>query len=269
MASVAGKVCVVTGGASGIGTAICRHLAAAGAQAVVVADLNEQAAKSLADEIGGTAVRCNVAQEMDIRRLIRTVETTVGQIEVFISNAGIPSNGSYDVSNDEWQRIFEVNVLAHVLVARHLFPLWERREGEKYFTVTASAAGLLTQVGSLPYSVTKHAAVGLAEWLAITYAEYGINVSCLCPQAVESGMTAGTAGGVAGGDGVLPAEKVAKDLVDAMDEKRFMVLPHPEVQKYFVNKAKDHNGWIKRMGKLQSTFGKFMMGAPNLSAAKL
>lgn len=269
MACVAGKICVVTGGASGIGTAICRHLAASGAQAVVVADLNEHAAKSLADEIGGTPVRCNVAQEMDIRRLIRTVETTIGPIDIFISNAGIPGNGGYEVSNDEWQRILEVNVLSHVFVARHLFPLWERREGDKYFTVVASAAGLLTQVGSLPYSVTKHAAVGLAEWFAITYNEFGINVSCLCPQAVESGMTAGGSGGPAGGDGVLPAEKVAKDLVEAMDAKRFMVLPHPSVQKYFLNKAKDHDGWIKKMGKLQESFGKFVLGAPNLSAAKL
>lgn len=266
---IRGKVCVVTGGASGIGTAICRRFAELGAEKVVVADLNEDAAKKVADSINGLAVRCNVAQEMDVRRLIRTAEALAGPIEVFASNAGIPSNGGFDVSNDEWQRILDVNVLSHVYVARHLFPLWQQREGEKHFVVTASAAGLLTQVGSLPYSVTKHAAVGLAEWYAITYKEFGINVACLCPQAVESGMTADMGGGPAGGDGVLSADKVAKDVTGAMAEKRFMILPHAEVKKYFQNKANDHDKWIKGMNKLHMGFGKVMANLPNSSAAKL
>jgi len=268
-ACVAGKVCVVTGGGSGIGTALCRRFAEMGAEKVVVADVNEDAAKAVAESIGGLAIRCNVGQEMDVRRLIRWTEATAGPIEVFVSNAGIPSNGGFEVSNDEWQRILDINVLSHVYVARHLFPLWQQRPGEQHFVVTASAAGLLTQVGSLPYSVTKHAAVGLAEWYAISYAEFGIQVSCLCPQAVETGMTAGVTSHPAGGDGVLAPDKVAKDVTDAMAEKRFMIMPHTEVQKYFQNKAKDYDRWIKGMKKLHSVFGKQVANMPNLSAAKL
>ena len=140
---------------------MCQRFAELGARRVVVADMNETAAQAVAESIDGMAIRCNVASEMDVRRLIVTVEATVGPIDVFASNAGIPSNGGFEVPNDEWQRILDVNVLSHVYVARHLFPLWQQRDGPKYFIVTASAAGLLTQVGSLPYSVTKHAAVGL------------------------------------------------------------------------------------------------------------
>lgn len=267
---IAGKICVVTGGASGIGTALCRRFAELGARKVVVADMNEPAAAALAKELDGVAIRCNVAQEMDVRRLIRTVEFTVGPIDIFCSNAGIPSNGGYEVPNDEWQRILDVNVMSHVYAARHLFPVWQQREGDKHFVVTASAAGLLTQVGSLPYSVTKHAAVGLAEWYAVTYAEHNIHVSCLCPQAVESGMSPkGSGGGPAGGAGVLPAEKVAQDVTDAIVEKRFMILPHKEVAKFFQRKASDYDRWIKGMGKLQSMFGKTLASMPNQSAAKL
>jgi len=266
---VAGKVCVVTGGASGIGSAMCRRFAELGAKHVVVADMNEEAAKAVASSIGGTAMRCNVASEMDVRRLIVTVEATIGEIEIFASNAGIPGNGGYEVSNDEWQRIMDINVMSHVYIARHLFPSWQKREGDKYFIITASAAGLLTQVGSLPYSVTKHATVGLAEWYAISYGEYGIHVSCLCPQAVESGMTAGTDGAVAGTDGMLSAEQVAEDVTTAMAEKRFMIMPHKSVAKYFANKAKDHGRWIQGMGKLHQGFGKVMAKMPNISAAKL
>jgi len=269
-ACVAGKVCVVTGGGSGIGAALCHRFAELGASKVVVADLNEAAAKSVADSIGGLAVRCNVAQEMDVRRLIRIAEAQAGPIEVFASNAGIPSNGGFDVPNDEWQRILDVNVLSHVFVARQLFPLWQQRPGDKHFIVTASAAGLLTQVGSLPYSVSKHAAVGLAEWYAITYAEHDIHTHCLCPQAVQTGMVpAGSAGAAAGGDGVLSAEKVARDVTSAMAERRFMILPHPEVLRYFQKKANDYDKWITGMGKLQKAFGKIGASAPNTSAAKL
>lgn len=267
---VAGKVCVVTGGGSGIGAALCRRFAELGAKRVVVADLNEESARQVANQVGGIAVRCNVAQEMDVRRLITTAETQAGPISVFVGNAGLPSNGGYEVPNDEWDRTLGVNLMQHVYVARHLFPLWQQRDGEKHFVVTASAAGLLTQVGSLPYSVTKHAAVSLAEWYAITYAEYGIRVACLCPQAVETGMAPrGSGGGVAGGDGVLPPQKVAQDVVEAMAENRFLILPHPAVQKYVQRKAADHDRWIVGMGRLHKSFGKAALKMPPMTAAKL
>jgi len=268
--SVAGKVCVVTGGASGIGAALCHRFADLGAKRVIVADINEEGAKQVANSINGLAVRCNVASEMDVRRLILLSEADAGPIDVFVANAGIPSNGGYEVPNDEWSRVINVNVLQHVYVARHLFPSWQKRDGDKYFVITASAAGLLSMVGALPYAVTKHAAVGLAEWYSITYAEYGIHVSCLCPQAVESGMTPkGSHGGPAGGDGVIPAEKVANDVVNAMDAKQFMILPHPEVQRYMQRKVTDYDRWIKGMGKMQRAFGKALMRGPNISASKL
>lgn len=172
--------------------------------------------------------------------------------------------------NDEWERILGVNVMQHVYIARHLFPLWQQREGDKYFVVTASAAGLLTQVGSLPYSVTKHAAVALAEWYAITYANYGIRVCCLCPQAVRTGMLPkGSDGGAAGGDGVLPAEQVAQEVVQAMAAGRFLVLPHPKVLTYIQRKAADYDKWIAGMRRLHETFGAPMARSPPFTAAKL
>jgi len=162
-----------------------------------------------------------------------------------------------------------VNVYQHVYVARHLFPLFEQR-GSGTYVMTASAAGLVTQVGSLPYSVTKHAAVSIAEWLAITYAEAGINVHCICPQAVRSGFTEKTGdGGVAGGDGMLEPEAVAVELLSCMEKKQFLVLPHPEVLNYFQRKANDYDRWIKGMSRLHESFGKIILRAPAYSAAKL
>lgn len=270
---VAGKVCVVTGGSSGIGAAMCRRFAELGAKRVVVADIHEEAARAVADALPagcGFAVRCDVSLERDVRRLVAVTEVEAGPINVFAANAGIPSNGGYEVPNDEWERILGVNLMQYVYVARHLFPLWQKREGTKHFIVTSSAAGLLTQVGSLPYSVTKHAAVGLAEWFAITYAENGIEVHCLCPQAVQTGMVPKHGGAAAAGtDGVIPPEKVAQDVVDAMAEHRFLVLPHPEVLTYFRRKADDYDRWLKGMRRLHDTFGKFMSRAPPISFAKL
>ncbi|CAJ1371498.1 unnamed protein product [Effrenium voratum] len=263
-----GKVCVVTGGASGIGAALCRRFAAEGAK-VVVADMAEDAARAVAAAIDGVAVRCNVAQEMDIRRLIAIAEAQ-GPIEVFAANAGIPSNGGEEVPNDEWERIMGVNVMQHIYTARHLFPLWLNRPGEKHLMITASAAGLLTQVGSLPYSVTKHAALATAEWFRITYASSGIRVCCLCPQAVETGMVPSDSGGsVAGIDGLLKPEKVAEDVLLAMEKGHFLVLPHAEVLKYFQRKASDYDRWLAGMERLQKAFGEMVRRSPPISAAKL
>eukprot|EP01062_Namystynia_karyoxenos_P059093 TRINITY_DN50529_c0_g1_i1.p2 TRINITY_DN50529_c0_g1~~TRINITY_DN50529_c0_g1_i1.p2 ORF type:complete len:307 (+),score=101.78 TRINITY_DN50529_c0_g1_i1:79-921(+) len=272
-AAVRGRVCVVTGGASGIGAAMCRRFHELGAKRVVVADMNEAAAKEVAASVGGIPIRCNCAQEMDVRRLIIAAEAAAGPIDVFVANAGIPANGGPEVPNDEWERIIGVNVMQHVYVARHLFPLWQARPGVKHFVITASAAGLLTQVGSLPYAVTKHGAVAVAEYYAISYAEHGIKVSCLCPQAVETGMTSGagskSAGSVAGLDGVLPPAKVAAEVSDAMAQGRFLILPHPEVLTYFRRKADNYDRWITGMRRLHGRFGKQIASSPNLSAAKL
>lgn len=269
--SVYDGVCaVVSGGASGIGAALCRELAAQGAK-VVVADLNESAARAVARDVGGVAVRCNAAVEMDVRRLISIAEHEVGPIDVFCSNAGIPSNGGYEVPNDEWQRIWGVNVMQHVYVARHLFPKWIARGNGGKLMITASAAGLLTQVGSLPYSVTKHAAVSIAEWLAISHYDDGIRVACLCPQAVRTGMIGESNGdgGVAGGDGVLEPSAVAREALATMAEGKFLILPHKSVAKYFQRKAGDYDRWLKGMRRLHAAYGGMIRDMPPLSAAKL
>lgn len=206
-------------------------------------------------------------QEMDVRRLIAVAET-LGPVEVFAANAGVPSNGGYEVPNDEWDRTWKVNVMQHVYVARHLFPLWQQRPGDKHFIITASAAGLLTQVGGLPYSVSKHAAVSIAEWYQITYREFGIHVACLCPQVVETGMVwVGNAG--AGGDGVLKPQQVAEEVVKAMGEKKFLVLPHPQVLKYMKQKASDYDRWLKGMTRLHKSVGELQSRSPPITAAKL
>ena len=224
----------------------------------------------VAQKIDGLAIQANCGSEMDIRKVIVRVEFEHGPIDVFVANAGIPANGGPEVTDDEWKRIWQVNCMQHVYVARHLFPRWIAQDQPGCLVVTASAAGLLTQVGSLPYSVTKHAAVAIAEWLAITYAEHGIRVACLCPQAVRSGMTPeDIEGGVAGGDGMLEPEQVAKDVCDALDKNQFLVLPHAEVLKYMQRKTNDYDRWLKGMQRMHETFGKMMLNAPNMSAAKL
>eukprot|EP00937_MAST-01D_sp_MAST-1D-sp2_P002809 g2809.t1 len=269
MDSLQDKVCVITGGGSGIGEAMCRSFAAEGARVVCV-DWNFAAAQAVVADIGSSALalRADCGVEMDLRRVILQAEHEVGPIDIFCANAGIPSNGGLDVPNDEWDRIMRINFYQQVFVARHLFPLWQRRGGGQRLVITASAAGLLTQVGSLPYAVTKHAAVAAAEWLAISYAEHGIGVHCLCPQAVRSGMTAGTDGGVAGGDGMLEPEQVVAGVRAALRSGEFLITPHPEVRKYMARKAQDTERWIKGMRRLHDAFGKDMMRTPP-NAAKL
>ncbi len=258
------KVCVVTGGASGIGEWLCRKLKDRGAKAVVVVDLNETDARRVATDIGGVAMAADVSNETDIQRVIADTEQQFGTIDLFVSNAGILllDNGHVATcSNDEWQRIWGVNVMAHIYAARALLPGMIERGGG-YFVNTASAAGLLSQIGSAPYSVTKHAAVGFAESLAIAHGDDGIKVSVLCPQAVRTGMTtrsdndpiAGGDGGPAGGDGMLEPDHVADVVCDAIEEERFMILPHPEVEKYMQRKTSDYGRWIKGMQRFRRNF---------------
>ena len=248
------KIVVVTGAASGIGTAMARRFAAAGAKCVVCADLNLAGAEAVAEEIGGVAMACNVGVEAEIAALIDKVETEVGPIDLFCSNAGILMVGGVEVPDSEWQRIWDINVMAHVWAARHLVPRMTERGGG-YLLNTASAAGLLNQVGSAPYGVTKHAAVGLAEWLALTYGDQGIKVSVLCPQAVRSEMTRGHEEGVAAMDGMLEPEVVAEACLQTIEAETFLVLPHPEVLDYMRLKTADYDRWIGGMRKLNRRFG--------------
>lgn len=254
------KVVVVTGGANGIGRAMCRAFAAGGARAVIVADLDKEGASQVAEEIRGTAFGTNVGDESAVRNLVEQTTQQFGQIDVFCSNAGIAVHGGPDASDAEWQRSWDVNVMAHVYAARAVLPqMLARKEG--YLVQTVSAAGLLTQVGSAPYSVSKHAAMAFAEWLAITYHDQGIRVSALCPQGVRTNMLVNAESGGAGFllEGALEPEQVAADVMQAVEEERFLILPHPEVAKYFQNKANDYERWLKGLRKLQA---KVMSSAP-------
>jgi NAD(P)-dependent dehydrogenase (short-subunit alcohol dehydrogenase family) len=257
---ITGKVIVVTGAASGIGRGLVRRFASEGAAAVVAVDHDGEGAGAVAEELAGTGVaglglRADVSNEADLVAAIDRTETSFGPIDLFCSNAGILVIGGEQVPDDDWRRIFDVNVMAHIYAARHLVPRMTARGGG-YLLNTCSAAGLLTQIGSAPYSVTKHAALGFAEWLAITYGEQGLVVSALCPQAVESKMTAGVeGGGVAGVDGMLSPEDVAQAVVDGLADESFLILPHPEVAEYFRRKADDYERWLRGMRRLQARFG--------------
>lgn len=249
------KVAVVTGGANGIGRGLCERFAAEGAKGVVVADLDMERAESLAKKIGGIAVSTNVAVESDIVNLVQRATDAYGAIDLFCSNAGIGTPGGSDEPNEIWQGIWEVNVMAHIYAARHVLPGMLAR-GEGYILATASAAGLLTQIGSAPYSVTKHAAVAFAEWLSITHGEAGIRVSCLCPQGVNTDLLRKSAGGPGNflrANALEPGD-VADAVVKALDEERFLVLPHPEVAEYFSRKATDYDRWLRGMRRLQASF---------------
>ena len=247
------RIVVITGAASGIGKALAQRFAKEGAKLVVCADLNGDGAKVTAKETGGIAFTTDVSKEADIQHLIDTVEKEHGPIDLFCSNAGIGYGGGAEVSNERWQRIWDINVMAHVWAARHLVPRMAARGGGYLFS-TASAAGLLSQIGSAPYAVTKHAAVGLAEWLAITHGDQGIKVSVLCPQAVRTAMTAGNPQGVASIDGMMEPEVVAEACLRAIEKEEFLILPHPEVLDYMRNKTNDYGRWIGGMRKLARRF---------------
>jgi NAD(P)-dependent dehydrogenase (short-subunit alcohol dehydrogenase family) len=253
---IEGKCVVVTGAASGIGAALARRFAAEGARGVVVADVQEEPLLAVAGESGDAlAVPCDVTQEAQLRSLVERAEARFGPIDLFCSNAGIVVPGGADASDEIWRRSIDVNVMAHVYAARIMVPRMID-QGGGYLLQTASAAGLLTQIGSAPYSVTKHAALALAEWLAITFGDKGIKVSVLAPQAVRTAMTIGIPnGGVAGVDGMLEPDTVAEAVVRGLATEAFLILPHPEVLEYFRRKASDYDRWIAGMQRLQARFG--------------
>ncbi|MGC6511628.1 MAG: SDR family oxidoreductase [Parvibaculales bacterium] len=250
---VAGRIIVVTGAASGIGRALAQAFAQAGAGSVVCADVNMDGALETANGIGGVAHKCDVSREQDIKSLIDTVEREHGPIDLFCSNAGILVGGGPEVPDEDWQRMWEINVMSHVWAARHLLPRMLER-GQGYFLNTASAAGLLSQIGSAPYSLTKHSAVAFAEWLVITYGLRGIKASVLCPQAVDTAMTAGISDSSAHVDGVKSAEEVAQACVAAVEQEAFLVLPHEQVADYSVRRVTDKERWLKGMQKLNAMF---------------
>ncbi len=248
------KTVVITGAASGIGAGLAKRFAHEGA-CVVCADIDLAGARSIAEKIGGHAFGCDVSNEDDTRALIETVENQIAPIDLFCANAGILSLGGLEVLDAEWHRVWQVNVMSHVWTARHLLPRMVARGGG-YLMTTASAAGLLNQPGAAPYGVTKHAAVGFAEWVALTYGDQGIRVSVLCPQAVRSEMIRGHEASVASIDGILEPDDVAAACVEALAEERFLILPHPQVLDYMRQKSDDYDRWISGMIRLNQRFTK-------------
>ncbi|GAB5500878.1 MAG: SDR family oxidoreductase [Pseudohongiellaceae bacterium] len=253
------KAVVVTGAASGIGRALCLRFANEGARAIIAADIDHAGAEETVALIVGQdsvtqaqAIRCDVSREDQVQALVSEAESSCGQIDLFCANAGIFTPGDEQVANADWQRIWDINVMGHIYAARAVLPAMLAR-GEGYLLTTASAAGLLNQVGSAPYAVTKHAAVGFAEWLSITYGNQGIKVSVLCPQAVRTAMTAG-GGGVAALDGMLEPEQLADSVIETLEAERFLVLPHPEVLTYMRRKTDDYDRWLGGMRRLNDRF---------------
>jgi NAD(P)-dependent dehydrogenase (short-subunit alcohol dehydrogenase family) len=251
---VTGKSVVVTGGASGIGRALVERFAAEGARGVVVADINAEWARKVADRIGGVGVGCDVANPDSIAGLVTVAERAFGTIDVFCSNAGFtdPAPGDLSQPVHAWHRIVDVNLMAHVWAARAVVPSMLARGGG-YLLQTISSAALITGPSGPGYTLTKHGALGFAEWLALNYGDQGIRVSCLCPNAVYTGMfgrplddePAAPPDGGALGEVLMP-EDVAGTVIEAMDAERFLILPHPRVADSFRRKAADYDAWLDR-----------------------
>lgn len=247
-----GRVAVVTGGAGGIGSALARRFVDEGARAVVVADVRP------APDLGPAvrAVECDTSDDAAVRALIEDVEGREGPIDLYCANAGIAVGAGPETPDEVWDQVWRVNAMGTVVATRHLLPRWLERGGG-YLLVTSSAAGLLTTLGDAAYAATKHAAVGLAEWIAITYGDRGVRVSCLCPQGVRTRMVLGEAGeGQLGTEqvkalGLIEPEQVAEAVVEGLADERFLILPHPEVLEYFRNKAENYGRWIGGMRKFQ------------------
>jgi NAD(P)-dependent dehydrogenase (short-subunit alcohol dehydrogenase family) len=256
-----GRVVVVTGGANGIGAAMARRFAAEGALGIVIADLDEDKAAAVATEVdragsSGLAMRCDVADEGQLRDLVAAVLERFGRVDLFCSNAGVAFGKGVDAAPGEWDLAWRVNVMAHVFTARAVLPSMLER-GEGYLLHTCSAAGLLINPGDAPYTVSKHAAVAFAEWLAVTYGDRGIRVSALCPQGVKTDMLLrgleernAAARAVAAAGELLEPEQVADAVVEGLAAERFLILPHPEVATYFRRKAEDPDRWQAGMRRL-------------------
>ncbi|MBR8744013.1 dehydrogenase [Nocardiopsis sp. MG754419] len=243
---------VVTGAGNGIGAAVARRLAAAGAR-VVVNDLDGAAAEAVAGEIGGIAVPGDAAGEAGVTALIAEADAHLGGIDLYVANAGIAHQGGPEAPDADWDLSWQVNVMAHVRAARELLPGWLER-GRGHFVSTVSAAGLLTMLGSAPYSVTKHAALAFGEWLSATYGDRGVTVQCLCPQGVRTAMfeDAGEQGRAILAPGSITPEEVADTVMEAFGDGRFLILPHPVTAGYYAARATDTDGWLTGMRRLQA-----------------
>jgi NAD(P)-dependent dehydrogenase (short-subunit alcohol dehydrogenase family) len=253
-----GTTIVVTGAANGIGASMARRFAREGATNLVLGDLDEAALDGVAAEVTALgahveARRCDVAVESDVIALLDAGRQHA-PLDLVCSNAGVGGGGGAEVPDDVWRRTIDINVMAHVYAARAALPAMIDR-GQGYLLNTASAAGLLTQIGSAPYAVTKHAAVAFAEWLSVTHGDQGIRVSVLCPQAVRTNMTAGSVnGGVAGVDGMMEPDEVADAVMEGLSDERFLILPHPEVLGYMRRKTDDYDRWLGGMRRLQARY---------------
>lgn len=250
------QVIIVTGGGHGIGRALCERFAREQPRGIVVADVDDAAAGEVAASIGGVAAHCDVSREEEVVRLVRDVESRFGRVDLFCANAGIAFTGGVEVPNEQWRRMLDVNFLSHVYAARAVLPGMLAR-GSGSILHTASAAGLLTEISSAPYAVAKHAVVAFAEWLSVVHGPQGLKVFCLCPQGVHTRMIAPRTPMT---DMLRPSalspEQVAESVVEGFASERFLILPHPEVAQYFLNKATDYDRWLGGMRRLrQQVFG--------------
>lgn len=247
------KTVLVTGGANGIGKALCERFHQDGAAKIFVADRDFENAVKVADAIGGKAFQLDVSDEEQVKEVVAEILKETGHIDLVCSNAGIGgAEGCLEVPNKVWQKIYEINVLSHLYLSRAVFPSM-LEQGTGYFLVTASAAGLLTHPTAAPYVVTKHGAVAFAEWLSIAYGEKGIKVSCLCPQGVKTNLIASAEGEPENFlmAEAITAEECADAVVKGLEAEKFLILPHPEVAQYIVNKAENYDRWLHSLRKIR------------------
>ena len=242
------KVIVVTGGSGGIGHSLAESFISEKAKAVVVLDINFDNFDTQGNKLISKV--CDVTNEKEFTRIIDEINNEYGLIDIFCSNAGILSLGNEQSSIEDWNKNWNLHVMSHVFAAKKLIPEMLKR-GSGYFVNTSSAAGLLSHIDSVTYSTTKHAAIGFAEWIAITYGKQGIGVSILCPQAVETAMTKGRENEVSALDGMMKPNQVALDVIKAIKEETFLISPHEQVLSYFQNKANNYSRWIGGMQKLR------------------
>lgn len=250
---IEGKIIIVTGAGSGIGKALAARFVAEQAHTVVATDIDADAACQTANELQCEAMTADMSREEDVQRLIMETESDHGPVDLFCSNAGVALGADADSPNSEWQASWDINVMAHVYAARYLLPSMRKRKSG-YFLITASAAGLLNQIGGAAYGTTKHAAIGFAEWLALTYAHEGIKVSVLCPQAVRTAMVTDNmeseSARAASNDGMIEPDVVADVVVEKLKDEPFLILPHAQVKEYMRLKSADYDRWITGMNRL-------------------
>ena len=264
---LADRVVLVTGGANGIGRALCLRIARERPRGIVIADVDLDAAKLVAESVGGLAVECDVSCEASVQSAVEQTRQRFGPVDVLVSNAGITIKGGFDTPDDQWARLWQTNLMSHVYFARAVVPgMIERGAGA--FVITASAAGLLTEIGSAAYSVTKHGAVAFAEWLSVNYRKSGLRVVCLCPAGVSTNF-------LDDNDPVhqflhyrsVTPDHVADCVVEAVQAERFLVLPHPEVGEFFQFKTQDYDKWLHNFAHVNSRIQKRLNRTPKSNSA--